>query len=1761
MSYSAVKQSHPPTGVTRGRACSLTERGAPNLVVAKNNVLAVYLLRVDSEPTVENEVSYANLEQVHESSIHGTVRQLEVVRPAGSATDWLLLTFNDAQLAFVAWDPLCFEFATKAIRNYEDSQLLYGRSRLVPPPMLRVDPEQRCAAFLYLGYLLRIIPMENFDTESDGSATEFTINLEEIGVRHVKDFAFLDGNLEPTVTILYEYSGTWTGRLKSAQATCSVRTLSLSLPAKTHTDIWSESDLPYNCFRLVPVAHPVGGTLLLSTNTLWYLNSSTRVAVAVNEFGLDDLTASHINGALGSPNDLSDAAISLNACCATFLTPNRALLNLHRGEMYCVELLTEVSEVVGFAINRDGQNVLASCACKLSNQFVFLGSRLGDSTLIEYNEYKETDNPDVSDAEAVAINVQNIAPNVKEQLQSILMELRISLDKATSKEEACKALAQFTPQIESFLLEHGSGTYLSKFCTQMLERCGWDLSSNAWREGAEIKAECASASDVSGDGAAFAIPGAPGAAGDDLFAGGDAAPKASEPEDESACDAAAVGGWDASEAKAALDEGVGKLTSSNKRRKVGRDADFEDDLFGESVGRRESSALVASSQSAIELSIMRSGRSHLKNTRTFTYKVRDTMHNIGPLVDCVFGNSSAESTTPGNSSGPRLHQDELVTCSGYGKFTSVMVLNRDVRPEVVHSIDLNDLDLSCRAIWGVRHNETQQKWSAEAEEGSAEVADEDEHDDSRYHAFVVASLQNNPDFGTMVLEATRNGLNSMDSDDTGFVLDEQTVLAGNVAEDRYIVQVCRTRVVVLNEQLKGATYQVEQPDASELIETVFVESATIADPYVVLRTSDSRLVFLKVNSETAQIEHKNVDLGAADILSVALFSDMDSLWTHSWTTAGSGASIPEQPAEIAVKPENAAATAVLKTEASEPAEADSVASLFGGGDDAEDDIFGEAAPKRETEKSALQIATVDDDDIFGDSAGGQGASAATTAAAASAAAATASEEETAPVETVYFVLVGRSGGRLEIYRVADEEELFEVRLVFVSDRVTQGRKAVLDERTCSAEPTTVRGMASPLGARGAGSPTVPKAAGADAPLISRQASSRQAIEIVEVHMHVLDENGTRPVMAVVLTTGEVLLYRAFSFLSTSGLASPDNPQPFGFNILPHGHVFAPTKAEREVVQPSGASAEGAAKLHTLRVVPFVGVGNLPIYPWSYNGYFIGGERPAWVFCDHEAVRVHPMLSEGSIVSFAPFHNIHCPQGYVELTSQNVLKVCRLPEEVQYGGPWPYRKVPLKDASSWYTAHKIAYHSQSRTYAVLASRSVEAEKPMPDDDIDEDGVINMQAKQEGPEAKRLPRYAEQYEVRILSPKHDWSVVTKFELEPDENGLALETLQLEDQGGRKACIIAVGTGWVCGEARTCKGRLILLEIEDQISGPQISVHLTKEEKGPVSAVSQVMKQFIVASAGTGIDPTHRGTTMLVHKWQIADSIPKLEIAAFHHCHLFITTLSTIRGTGIIIFGDINKSCHCLMFHHNKKLDLIARDYWPLQVTAAHFALDGSKQLSLVVTDAKQNIQILTLPKGTQANDKMKKLQPSAQFHLGTTVQKLVLRDLTEQSGVSTKTSKRLSMLYVGLDGSIGACMQISDSLSWPRPHFKYAPRCTVWAAACTCRLYRAAGRAHISPTGISSAEVNSLVLSPYCSRAGHVMLKLRLSRRWYSLGVGGMLTAGLNPKAFRVFRPSTLYFSHERCASHRLCSLLPLRLRLSAPVWASVSRLNQFGAMHE
>lgn len=79
------------------------------------------------------------------------------------------------------------------------------------------------------------------------------------------------------------------------------------------------------------------------------------------------------------------------------------------------------------------------------------------------------------------------------------------------------------------------------------------------------------------------------------------------------------------------------------------------------------------------------------------------------------------------------------------------------------------------------------------------------------------------------------------------------------------------------------------------------------------------------------------------------------------------------------------------------------------------------------------------------------------------------------------------------------------------------------------------------------------------------------------------------------------------------------------------------------------------------------------------------------------IRVHPMLVDGPLKTFAPLNNINSPFGFVYMNSKGSFRVAQLPAQFNYDHNWACCKVPLNRCTQ-----KIKYHTASQTHVLATS---------------------------------------------------------------------------------------------------------------------------------------------------------------------------------------------------------------------------------------------------------------------------------------------------------------------------------------------------------------------------------------------------------------------------------------------------------------------------
>ncbi|KAL5112984.1 Cleavage and polyadenylation specificity factor subunit 1 [Taenia crassiceps] len=382
------RQISSPTAVTHSIYCNILHPTRRNLVVVRGNLLEVYDIRGDRHIFVS------------------------------------ALTF----------DVHTYEFKTRSLHTYEQSALKGGRLQFTRPPLLRVDPLQRCAVMLVYDRLLAVLPFRRVDAFTSplqsidqyaappvdsawqGKAnapvlSTFTTYLSTSTgepINHVVDMQFLFGFYEPTLLVLYEPSGTWTGRVSARRDTCCIVALSLNLQERTNPIIWFQELLPYDCHTVLPIPMPIGGVVILATNSIIYLKQT----LPSRGLPLNYYTKASTN--FPFRQDVPPCGpLSLDGCRASLLSSSEILIVTREGTFYILTLLLEKANntVTELFLSKVGSYVQAEVITLLDNQCLFVGSCLSDSLLMGFSvTQKSVNNSELSTAVLNNVNYEKDDP-------------------------------------------------------------------------------------------------------------------------------------------------------------------------------------------------------------------------------------------------------------------------------------------------------------------------------------------------------------------------------------------------------------------------------------------------------------------------------------------------------------------------------------------------------------------------------------------------------------------------------------------------------------------------------------------------------------------------------------------------------------------------------------------------------------------------------------------------------------------------------------------------------------------------------------------------------------------------------------------------------------------------------------------------------------------------------------------------------------------------------------------------------------------------------------------------------------------------------------------------------------------------------------------------------------------------------------------------------------------------------------------------------
>ncbi|XP_049318035.1 cleavage and polyadenylation specificity factor subunit 1 [Bactrocera dorsalis] len=435
--FSLCKQSHPATGVEFAICCHFFNNFEENLVAAGANILKVYRIFPHLDAAQRQKLLNINdlrtppkmrLECLATYTLYGNVMSLQSVSLAGSLRDALLISFKDAKLSVVQHDPDTFALKTLSLHFFEEDDVRGGWTGRYFIPMVRVDPDSRCAVMLVYGKQLVVLPFRKDNSLDEIELADvkpikktptalvartpilasYLIALRELDekIDNVLDLQFLYGYYEPTLLILYEPVRTFAGRVCVRSDTCVLVAISLNIQQRVHPVIWTVTGLPFDCLQVFPIQKPIGGCLVTTVNSIIYLNQSVPpYGVSLNS------SADHSTSFPLKPQD--GVRISLDAANLTFIDIDKLVISLKGGELYVLTLCVDSMRTVrNFHFHKAAASVLTSCMCVCQSEYLFLGSRLGNSLLLHFTEEDQStvitlDEVETNDANA-AVNDESV---------------------------------------------------------------------------------------------------------------------------------------------------------------------------------------------------------------------------------------------------------------------------------------------------------------------------------------------------------------------------------------------------------------------------------------------------------------------------------------------------------------------------------------------------------------------------------------------------------------------------------------------------------------------------------------------------------------------------------------------------------------------------------------------------------------------------------------------------------------------------------------------------------------------------------------------------------------------------------------------------------------------------------------------------------------------------------------------------------------------------------------------------------------------------------------------------------------------------------------------------------------------------------------------------------------------------------------------------------------------------------------------------------
>ncbi|KAF2354903.1 hypothetical protein FHG87_014345 [Trinorchestia longiramus] len=341
--YNYIVSAHKPTSVQACATGQLTSTNDLNLVIAHNNVLELHL------------VTPEGLKLLKEITIYGKIACLNLFTPrptsdTGEKPKDLIFLLTDRYNVMILecitnGDQL--DIITRAHGNVADRNGKDCESGM----QAVVDPEARCIILRLYEGLVKVIPLEDINTE----LVAFNVRVDEL---QVCDIQFLHGCSAPTLIKLHQDGN---GR--------HIRTHLLSFAKKEFVKVpWKLDNVEAEAVMIIPVPEPLCGAIVIGQETISYIKPDSHVTVAA--------------GILSTSTIICYAPVDRDG--------SRYLLGDLSGRLFMLLLEKPVAEGdPDIKLELLGEICTPECITYLDNGVIYVGSRLGDSRLVRLNKTQD----------------------------------------------------------------------------------------------------------------------------------------------------------------------------------------------------------------------------------------------------------------------------------------------------------------------------------------------------------------------------------------------------------------------------------------------------------------------------------------------------------------------------------------------------------------------------------------------------------------------------------------------------------------------------------------------------------------------------------------------------------------------------------------------------------------------------------------------------------------------------------------------------------------------------------------------------------------------------------------------------------------------------------------------------------------------------------------------------------------------------------------------------------------------------------------------------------------------------------------------------------------------------------------------------------------------------------------------------------------------------------------------------------------------------